>query len=109
MAQHRRDDDLAYGEYNPRNDGEEGNRGVMSDMGRRLFGGRKEVSTIRFTNANAVIVHLDPVPSGLEADRGSHSAAGRFCCVWAIFLPLDSIHLTRSRSHRPTFEYTIRV
>jgi len=42
MAQHRRDDDLAYGEYNPRNDGEEGNRGVMSDMGRRLFGGRKE-------------------------------------------------------------------
>ena len=42
MARNRYDDDLAYGEY-PGNEGEEGDRGLIGDMGRRFFGGRKEV------------------------------------------------------------------
>jgi hypothetical protein len=77
MAYNRRDDDLAYGEYNPGRDSqEEQDRGMIGDMGRRLFGGKKEVS-IFSTNADAVIVHPDPqlwVSSRLEADPGSHSA-----------------------------------
>lgn len=40
----RRDDDLAYGEYHGQQ-GEEGDRGMIGDMGRRFFGGRKEVWT----------------------------------------------------------------
>jgi hypothetical protein len=45
MAYNRRDDDLAYGDYNPGRDSQEGqDRGMIGDMGRRLFGGRKEVS-----------------------------------------------------------------
>lgn len=59
MARRSRDDDLAYGEYNPGRDDEEGERGMIGDMGRRLFGGRKDVSTVPTTNANAVIVHLN--------------------------------------------------
>lgn len=52
MAYNRRDDDLAYGEYNPGRDSqEEQDRGTIGDMGRRLFGGRKEVSTL---SANAM-------------------------------------------------------
>lgn len=43
MAYNRRDDDLAYGDYHGQQEGEEGDRGLMGDMGRRLFGGRKEV------------------------------------------------------------------
>jgi hypothetical protein len=43
MAHNRRDDDLAYGEYHGDRDGAEGDRGLMGDMGRRLFGGKKEV------------------------------------------------------------------
>ncbi|KAJ4376274.1 hypothetical protein N0V83_001557 [Neocucurbitaria cava] len=37
----RRDDDLAYGDYHG-DEGEEGDRGLIGDMGRRFFGGRKE-------------------------------------------------------------------
>lgn len=39
----RRDDDLAYGDYHGQGDGEEGDRGMIGDMGRRFFGGKKEV------------------------------------------------------------------
>jgi phospholipase D1/2 len=35
----RRDDDLAYGEYN---EGQEGDRGLIGDMGRRFGFGKKE-------------------------------------------------------------------
>jgi phospholipase D1/2 len=42
----RRDDDLAYGDYYARGgEGEEGDRGLIGDMGRRFGFGRKEVST----------------------------------------------------------------
>ena len=51
----RRDDDLAYGDYHGQ-EGEEGDRGMIGDMGRRFFGGRKEVSTL--PERHAVIVHL---------------------------------------------------
>lgn len=37
----RQDDDLAYGDYHGQ--GEEGNRGMIGDMGRRFFGGKQEV------------------------------------------------------------------
>lgn len=37
----RRDDDLAYGEYHE----QEGDRGLIGDMGRRFGFGKKEVST----------------------------------------------------------------
>jgi hypothetical protein len=48
MAYNRRDDDLAYGEYHEHDrDGAEGDRGFVGDMGRRLFGGRKEVRPLR--------------------------------------------------------------
>ena len=76
MAYNRRDDDLAYGDYNPGNEGREGDRGFVGDMGRRLFGNRKEVSTLP-TNAMRSLYTPGPlvgVSSGLEADRGSHSA-----------------------------------
>jgi hypothetical protein len=43
MAYNRRDDDLAYGDYHGQQEGQEGDRGMIGDMGRRLFGGRKEV------------------------------------------------------------------
>jgi phospholipase D1/2 len=42
MAYNRRDDDLAYGDYHGEG-GAEGDRGLIGDMGRRLFGGKKEV------------------------------------------------------------------
>jgi hypothetical protein len=60
MAHNRRDDDLAYGDYNPGNGGQEGDRGLMGDMGRRLFGGRKEVSTDTLHKRHAVIVRPGP-------------------------------------------------
>jgi phospholipase D1/2 len=41
----RRDDDLAYGDYHGQ-EGEEGDRGLIGDMGRRFGFGRKEVSYI---------------------------------------------------------------
>jgi hypothetical protein len=52
MAHNRRDDDLAYGDYHG-DEGVEGDRGLIGDMGRRLFGGsRKEVrSTTSLRNA----------------------------------------------------------
>jgi len=40
----RRDDDLAYGDYHGQ-EGDEGDRGLIGDMGRRFGFGRKEVST----------------------------------------------------------------
>ncbi|KAF1967898.1 phospholipase D/nuclease [Bimuria novae-zelandiae CBS 107.79] len=43
MASNRRDDDMAYGDYHgQQREGEEGERGFIGDMGRRVFGGRKE-------------------------------------------------------------------
>jgi hypothetical protein len=57
MAHNRRDDDLAYGEYHGDQDGAEGDRGLMGDMGRRLFGGKKEVR-----NSHPVIVHPAHIP-----------------------------------------------
>jgi len=43
MSYNRRDDDLAYGEYHGQNEGGgDGERGLVGDMGRRLFGGKKE-------------------------------------------------------------------
>ncbi|KAH5422620.1 phospholipase [Parastagonospora nodorum] len=44
MAHNRRDDDLAYGDYHGQQEGQEGDRGMIGDMGRRLFGGKKENS-----------------------------------------------------------------
>jgi hypothetical protein len=57
MAYNRRDDDLAYGEYHDQDrDGAEGDRGFVGDMGRRLFGGRKEVRPLS-AKRQPVIVH----------------------------------------------------
>ncbi|KAL5395708.1 hypothetical protein PMIN06_003567 [Paraphaeosphaeria minitans] len=43
MAHNRRDDDLAYGDhYGQQQEGEDGERGFIGDMGRRVFGGQKE-------------------------------------------------------------------
>lgn len=40
MAYNRRDDDLAYGDYHGQGqDGGEGERGLIGDVGRRFFGG----------------------------------------------------------------------
>jgi len=47
MAHNRRDDDLAYGDYHGQQEGQEGDRGMIGDMGRRLFGGKKEVRNER--------------------------------------------------------------
>ena len=49
MAYNRRDDDMAYGDYHgqgQQQQGEEGERGFIGDVGRRVFGGKKEVSTL---------------------------------------------------------------
>lgn len=46
----RRDDDLAYGDYYGQGGGE-GDRGLVGDMGRRFFGGKKEVSPYKFSCA----------------------------------------------------------
>ncbi|KAF2628526.1 phospholipase D/nuclease [Macroventuria anomochaeta] len=40
----RRDDDLAYGDYHGQGEEQEGDRGMIGDMGRRFFGGKKEHS-----------------------------------------------------------------
>jgi hypothetical protein len=56
MAYNRRDDDLAYGDYHGE-EGGEGDRGMIGDMGRRLFGGKKEVRTGISTERHCVIVH----------------------------------------------------
>lgn len=53
MANNRRDDDLAYGEYHGEG-GAEGDRGMIGDMGRRLFGGRKEVR-LQFSKRHSVL------------------------------------------------------
>ena len=44
MAYNRPDDDLAYGPYHGQGppEGEEGERGFIGDVGKRLFGGRKQ-------------------------------------------------------------------
>ncbi|KAF2867628.1 hypothetical protein BDV95DRAFT_610540 [Massariosphaeria phaeospora] len=45
MAYNRRDDDLAYGEYHgqgQQQEGGDGERGFIGDVGRRFFGGRNE-------------------------------------------------------------------
>lgn len=39
----RRDDDLAYGDYHGQGEGQEGDRGLIGDVGRRFFGGKNEV------------------------------------------------------------------
>lgn len=58
MANNRRDDDLAYGDYYQ--GGGEGDRGIVGDMGRRLFGGsRKEVRTVVCSTA-PVFCHCVP-------------------------------------------------
>lgn len=44
MSYGRRDDDMAYGDYHEQQDGQEGERGFIGDMGKRLFGGNKQVS-----------------------------------------------------------------
>jgi hypothetical protein len=49
----RRDDDLAYGEYNDQG-GQEGDRGLIGDMGRRFGFGKKEVST-GISSSNAML------------------------------------------------------
>lgn len=49
MAYNRRDDreDMAYGDYHgQQQEGEEGERGFIGDMGRKVFGGHKEVSAL---------------------------------------------------------------
>lgn len=47
----RRDDDLAYGDYHGQGEGQEGDRGFVGDMGRRFFGGKKEVCALLGHNA----------------------------------------------------------
>jgi hypothetical protein len=46
MSYNRRDDDLAYGDYHGQGEAQEGDRGFVGDVGRRLFGGRKEVRPV---------------------------------------------------------------
>lgn len=41
----RRDDDLAYGDYHGQPEGD-GDRGLIGDMGRRFFGGKKEARSL---------------------------------------------------------------
>ena len=38
MAYHRNDDDLAYGEYHGGGEQEEGERGIIGDVTKRIFG-----------------------------------------------------------------------
>jgi hypothetical protein len=61
MAYNRRDDDLAYGDYHGDQDGAEGDRGLIGDMGRRLFGGKKEVRPLP-SKQHPVIVHPAHIP-----------------------------------------------
>lgn len=44
----RRDDDLAYGDYHGQGEGQESDRGIIGDMGRRFFGGKQEVCAFRW-------------------------------------------------------------
>lgn len=50
----RQDDDLAYGDYHGQGAGQEGDRGMIGDMGRRFFGGRKEVCAFWATMLSSV-------------------------------------------------------
>lgn len=65
MAYNRRDDDLAYGEYHGEG-GAEGDRGMIGDMGRRLFGGRKEVRPLFSKRHSSTVfpVHVAYVEAG---------------------------------------------
>lgn len=65
MANNRRDDDLAYGEYHGQGGGE-GDRGFVGDMGRRLFGGRKEVRTVACSTV-PVFCHCVPCVSRVSS------------------------------------------
>ncbi|KAJ4366683.1 hypothetical protein N0V95_000010 [Ascochyta clinopodiicola] len=49
----RRDDDLAYGDYHGQAEGDEADRGMIGDMGRRFFGGNKEHSQSHQGSSNS--------------------------------------------------------
>lgn len=55
MAHNRRDDDLAYGDYHGQ-EGGDGDRGLIGDMGRRLFGGRKEVRSPSLKRHSVIVL-----------------------------------------------------
>lgn len=61
MAYNRRDDDLAYGDYQGRpaqGSGEgESDRGFIGDVGKRLFGGRKQSEQGQQVRFNMHIAH----------------------------------------------------
>jgi hypothetical protein len=63
----RRDDDLAYGDYHGQQGGEEGERGLVGDMGRRFFGGKKEV---RASPLSTVLSWMSCMSSGFRLARG---------------------------------------
>lgn len=45
MAYNQRDDDLAYGDdHRQQREGQEGDRGFIGDVGKRIFGGGRPVS-----------------------------------------------------------------
>jgi hypothetical protein len=88
MAYNRRDDDLAYGDYHGQGEGQEGDRGFVGDMGRRLFGGgRKEVRP-QSTKRCPVILHPAHIAhdsSWLEANCTCLSVTGLLIVLCLFF------------------------
>lgn len=82
MAPNRHDDDLAYGNL-PGDEGGDGDRGLIGDMGRRLFGGKKEVRLLSANLYRAVIRALCAY-----CIRPSSLGATWSCCHSAVAIPL---------------------
>lgn len=53
---------MAYGDYHQQQqqEGQEGERGFIGDMGRRVFGGHKEVSTFDFAVLRRRVLGASP-------------------------------------------------
>lgn len=65
MAYNRRDDDMAYGDYHQQQEGQEGERGFIGDMGRRVFGGNKEVSALGLVGCRCCVLGASEGSLGL--------------------------------------------
>jgi hypothetical protein len=100
MAYNRRDDDLAYGDYHDEggDEGEGADRGMVGDMGRRLFGGRKQVREVspKWPFVPLYPVHTAYVQLGMPENRTIVALCG--------YLALFPLVL---RTLQPFFQYLL--
>jgi hypothetical protein len=101
MAYNRRDDDLAYGDYHDEGgDGDDGaDRGLVGDMGRRLFGGRKQVREVptKCPFVPVYPVHTAYLQLGKAESRAMVALCGYLCSSFSLVL----------LTHQPFFRYLL--